>query len=63
MQENHSFDNYFGTYPGVDGFPADIKMPVDPNDPSAGVVVPWHIGNSSITDLSHSANTYKEQYQ
>ena len=21
MQENHSFDNYFGTYPGADGFP------------------------------------------
>ncbi|HEU5013674.1 MAG TPA: alkaline phosphatase family protein, partial [Roseiflexaceae bacterium] len=22
MQEGHSFDNYFGTYPGADGFPA-----------------------------------------
>jgi phospholipase C len=21
MQENHSFDNYFGTYPGADGIP------------------------------------------
>ena len=21
MQENHTFDNYFGTYPGADGVP------------------------------------------
>jgi phospholipase C len=62
MQENHSFDNYFGTYPGADGFPVGIKMPVDPNDPNAGTVEPWHIGKSSITDLSHSLSTYKDQY-
>lgn len=62
MQENHSFDNYFGTYPGADGFPANIKMPVNPSDPNAGVVEPWHIGDTSITDLSHSVNTYKEQF-
>ena len=24
MQENHSFDNYFGTYPGADGIPAGV---------------------------------------
>ena len=23
MQENHSFDNYFGTYPGADGIPPE----------------------------------------
>jgi phospholipase C len=62
MQENHSFDNYFGTYPGADGFPAGIKMPVNPNDPNAGTVEPWHIGKSSITDLSHSLSTFKDQY-
>ena len=28
MQENHTFDNYFGTRPGVDGIPADVCMPV-----------------------------------
>jgi phospholipase C len=62
MQENHSFDNYFGTYPGADGIPADTQMPVDPNNPSAGYVVPWHIGKSTITDLSHAASTYTDQY-
>ncbi len=58
MQENHSFDNYFGTYPGADGFPEGLKMPVDPNDPNAGTVEPWHIGKASITDLSHSLSTF-----
>jgi phospholipase C len=62
MQENHSFDNYFGTYPGADGIPSDTQMPVDPNNPAAGYVVPWHIGNSTITDISHSASTYADQY-
>ena len=28
MQENHSFDNYFGTFPGADGIPAGTCMPV-----------------------------------
>lgn len=62
MQENHTFDNYFGTYPGADGFPAGTKMPVDPKDPTAGYVEPWHIGNSTITDLSHSGSTFIEQF-
>jgi len=62
MQENHTFDNYFGTYPGVDGIPAGTKMPVDPNNPALGDVVPWHIGNATITDISHSASTFRDQY-
>src|SRR5829696_245217 len=28
MQENHSFDNYFGTYPGADGVPRGTCMPL-----------------------------------
>jgi phospholipase C len=62
MQENHTFDNYFGTYPGADGIPANTRMPVDPNDPSAGYVEPFHIGNYPIIDLSHSAATFALQY-
>ncbi len=62
MQENHTFDNYFGTYPGADGLPAGTQMPVDPTNPAAGFVTPWHIGNATITDLSHSAPTYHDQY-
>jgi phospholipase C len=62
MQENHTFDNYFGTYPGANGIPAGTEMPVDPNNPAAGYVTPWHIGNTTITDLSHSTSTFNDQY-
>ena len=62
LQENHSFDNYFGTYPGADGYPDGMQIPVDPKRPEAGYVEPWHIGNIAITDLSHSAATFREQY-
>ncbi len=62
MQENHTFDNYFGTYPGADGIPAGTQMPVDPKNTSAGYVTPWHIGTATITDLSHSAATFTDQY-
>jgi phospholipase C len=37
MQENRSFDNYFGTYPGADGFPAkDGHFTVCVPDPRRG---------------------------
>jgi len=62
MQENHTFDNYFGTYPGADGLPAGTKMPVDPTNPGAGSIVPWHIGTTTITDLSHTAATFQAEY-
>ena len=62
LQENHTFDNYFGTYPGADGIPANTSMPVNLKDPSAGSIQPWHIGNSTITDLSHTGATFRGQY-
>ncbi|TMK61170.1 MAG: phospholipase, partial [Actinobacteria bacterium] len=47
MQENRSFDSYFGTFPGADGIPANVCVPDpakggcqrpchDPNDLNAG---------------------------
>ena len=39
MQENRSFDDYFGTYPGADGIPAGVCVP----DPATGgCVAPYH---------------------
>jgi phospholipase C len=39
MQENRSFDSYFGTYPNADGPPADACVP----DPATGdCVAPYH---------------------
>ena len=51
MQENHSFDNYFGTFPGADGIPAGTCMPNSRTDPKAGCVTPFHIGGKAIIDL------------
>jgi phospholipase C len=45
MQENHSFDSYFGMYPGADGIPVDANgnPTVCVNDPQTGeCVYPWH---------------------
>ena len=47
MQENRSFDSYFGTFPGADGIPANVCLPDpatkqcdrpfhDPNDRNSG---------------------------
>ena len=33
VQENHSFDNYFGTYPGANGIPAGTMLPDYPGGP------------------------------
>jgi phospholipase C len=53
MQENHSFDNYFGTYPGADGVPDDACMPRDPAKASRGCVAPFRIGgNRRVENLS-----------
>jgi phospholipase C len=62
MQENHSFDNYFGTRPGVDGFGPDVCMPRVPGDPKAGCVRPFAIRDRGITDLDHTENAFDEQY-
>src|SRR5208283_3316726 len=46
IQENHSFDNYFGTYPGANGFPANTTIPVDPSAPSLGSISPYHLNDN-----------------
>src|ERR1700726_3657912 len=44
MQENRSFDSYFGTFPGADGIPMTNGVPaVCVNDPQTGkCVAPFH---------------------
>ena len=48
MQENHSFDNYFGTYPGADGIPTGVCMPINPERPQAKCVEPFHLGGRAV---------------
>jgi phospholipase C len=68
MQENRSFDHYFGTYPGARGFcdPTAIRLPTgrtvfqqpDPTSPD-GYLEPYHMstittGAAAVPSLSHS---------
>jgi phospholipase C len=65
MQENHSFDNYFGTYPGANGIPADTCMPLDPfNTNSKECIKPFHANENDVLpdDPDHSTDTFKNQY-
>ncbi len=43
MQSGHSFDNYFGTRPGVDGIPAGVCQQVQHNSKSC--VKPYHLSS------------------
>ncbi|MGA2480656.1 MAG: alkaline phosphatase family protein, partial [Spirochaetia bacterium] len=45
LQENHSFDNYFGTFPGVEGIP--------PGSAVQGVS-PFHLPSAVTQNLPHS---------
>ncbi len=56
MQENRSFDSYFGTYPGADGIPMrngkpTVCVPV----PGGGCQAPYHDGNDLNRGGPHSA--------
>jgi phospholipase C len=47
MQENRSFDSYFGTFPGADGLPMQDGVPAVcvPDPASAACVRPYHDAN------------------
>ena len=44
MQENRSFDSYFGTFPGADGIPMSggVPTPCVPNPATHGCTSPYH---------------------
>jgi phospholipase C len=63
MQDNHSFDNYFGTYPGADGIPSGACQPVRLGGAGASPCVqPFHLGSSPAEDLSHGLGVQRRQY-
>jgi phospholipase C len=63
MQQNHSFDNYFGTYPGVDGIPDNACMPINPARPKAKCIKPFHLGVRAAPDLSQNEEVFSAQYR
>jgi phospholipase C len=55
IQENHTFDNYFGTYAKADGFPPGLKVPVLPG--GALTRPPFHFASPLTHDLRHDWET------
>jgi phospholipase C len=50
MEENHSFDNYFGTFPGANGIPSGVCVP----DPATqGCDAPYHVATEFTHALPH----------
>jgi phospholipase C len=60
MQENRSFDSYFGTFPGADGIPAsDGKFTVCVPDAGAGSCIkPYRETNDSNLGGPHNARAF-----
>jgi phospholipase C len=63
MQSGHSFDNYFGTYPGADGIPSGTCLPASTLQPKAHACVrPYHLADTLASDLDHGYGTWARQY-
>ncbi|HKW99759.1 MAG TPA: alkaline phosphatase family protein [Bryobacteraceae bacterium] len=61
IQENRSFDNYFGTYPGADGFSPETCLPLLPG--STQCVKPFHMPyGQPVLDLNHDWETIHAAY-
>jgi phospholipase C len=55
VQENHSFDNYFGTFPGANGIPAGIHLADYPGGPLLEKNHPFLLMSPRVPhDLSHA---------
>jgi phospholipase C len=63
MQENRSFDSYFGTYPGADGIPGLAgnpgKVPCIPNPAKHDCQKPWHDTKDINSGGPHMASDAK----
>ena len=61
MQENRSFDHYYGFAPFV---PAPYKVPVGYSQPDGhgGSVVPYHFTSLSTPDIGHGWNATHNEY-
>jgi phospholipase C len=60
VQENHTFDNYFGYYPGVNGLTNAVPQP-DPN--STTPLAPFELNSATLPrDLCHFAPCAQADY-
>ena len=56
MQENRSFDHYFGTFPGANGIPAGTCLPQNPAGAGSPCVKPFLLTTPVTGDLPHTYN-------
>ncbi len=56
MQENRSFDSYFGSYPGANGTPAGVCLKIDMAHPKKGCVTVFHDPHDMNAGGPHSAS-------
>jgi phospholipase C len=62
VEENHTFDNYFGTYPGANGIAGASSQP-STNSPNAQLVAPFMIDTTTISrDLNHTWESAHQAY-
>jgi phospholipase C len=53
VEENHTFDNYFGTYPGANGLNGSRALPLYAGAPPS--VAPFHLRGTTLSqDLCHN---------
>ncbi|MFC5994859.1 alkaline phosphatase family protein [Pseudonocardia hispaniensis] len=62
MQSGHTFDNYFGTYPGANGIPPDVCMPLNTQVPAEGCVQPFRLADNPPEQLEHGLDIHRQQY-
>ena len=62
MQEDRTFDHYFGTYPGANGPPVGLSVPRDPDAPDAGSVEPFKLGVTRTISLPHSEKAMRSAF-
>jgi phospholipase C len=66
MQENHSFDNYFGTYRGADGVPKRTCMPIGraraATHGRGPCVRPFRLSGREAPDFGHDRRIHEIQY-
>ena len=63
MQENRSFDHYFGMYPGVRGFGDERNRQAFYQQGSDGSTLhPWHIESECMADLTHDWQPQHESW-
>jgi phospholipase C len=63
VQEGHTFDSYFGAYPGAYGLPAKrVSVVVDPKNPNGRAIAGTHLQVGKASTLSSVAGSARVAY-